>query len=130
MKPEGIALVTGASRGIGRAIAMELAQRGFDVIASMRDPAAGKTFPSHVGKGTIVVRRLDVTKPETIEIPQILRVLVNNAGVELIRWRGSGWRRTSVLSDACVQLWLDTQMNKSYRLEHCKLTPSVAYKNT
>lgn len=82
MKAEGIALVTGASRGIGRAIATELAQRGFDVIASMRDPAAGKDLPSHAGKGTIEVRRLDVTKPETIEIPKQLRVLVNNAGVE------------------------------------------------
>ena len=41
MEPAGIAAVTGASRGIGRAVAIELARRGFDVVATMRDPAAG-----------------------------------------------------------------------------------------
>ena len=44
MKPEGKALVTGASRGIGRAVALELAERGFEVIASMRDPGDGSAL--------------------------------------------------------------------------------------
>ena len=39
MKPEGLALVTDASRGIGRATALELARRGFEVIATMRNPS-------------------------------------------------------------------------------------------
>ena len=82
MNAEGTALVTGASRGIGRALAIELAQRGFDVIASMRDPATAERLPRKVGPGTISIVRLDVTQPETIEIPKQLRVLVNNAGVE------------------------------------------------
>ncbi len=41
MDASGIAVVTGASRGLGRAIALELAARGFDVVATMRDTAAG-----------------------------------------------------------------------------------------
>ena len=41
MEPEGIAVVTGASRGIGSAVAVELAARGFDVVATMRDSADG-----------------------------------------------------------------------------------------
>ena len=41
----GSALVTGASRGIGRAIALELAARGFDTVATMRDPDAGASLP-------------------------------------------------------------------------------------
>ena len=45
MQAEGIAYVTGASRGIGRGVALELARRGFETVATMRDPAAGATLP-------------------------------------------------------------------------------------
>ena len=41
----GSAVVTGASRGIGRAVALELAARGFDTVATMRDPVAGASMP-------------------------------------------------------------------------------------
>ena len=39
MKAEGTAMVSGASRGIGRCLALELAARGFEVVAGARDPA-------------------------------------------------------------------------------------------
>ncbi|HEX9683494.1 MAG TPA: SDR family oxidoreductase [Acidimicrobiales bacterium] len=77
----GTALVTGASRGIGRAVALELARRGFEVVATMRDPSAGADLPD-AGEGRISVQRLDVTDPATIDLPDDLSVLVNNAGVE------------------------------------------------
>jgi len=84
MEPSGIALVTGASRGIGRGVALELATRGFEVVATMRDPAAGADLAAEAeaAGATLRVARLDVTDPDTIEIPDGLRVLVNNAGVE------------------------------------------------
>jgi NAD(P)-dependent dehydrogenase (short-subunit alcohol dehydrogenase family) len=84
MDAAGIAVVTGASRGFGRAIAVTLARAGFDVVATMRDPAAGASLPDEVrgGAGSITVARLDVTKPDTIVLPEGLRVLVNNAGTE------------------------------------------------
>ena len=77
----GSALVTGASRGIGRAIALELARRGFDTVATMRDPAAGAGLAEQAA-GRLEVRRLDVTDPATFDLPDDLRVLVNNAGVD------------------------------------------------
>ena len=84
MRAEGVALVTGASRGLGRAIALELAAAGFEVVASMRDPAAGKSLPDEAAErgGRLRVERLDVTQAEPIAMPEGLRVLVNNAGVE------------------------------------------------
>ena len=81
MDIHGSALVTGASRGIGRAIALELADRGFATMATMRDPDAGATMADETA-GRLEVRRLDVTDPSTFDIPTDLRVLVNNAGID------------------------------------------------
>jgi NAD(P)-dependent dehydrogenase (short-subunit alcohol dehydrogenase family) len=82
--PSGIAVVTGASRGIGRAVALELARRGFDTVATMRNPADGARLVEEAVRedATLRVATLDVTKPETVDLPDGLRVLVNNAGVE------------------------------------------------
>ena len=78
--------MTGAGRGIGRAVAVELARRGFDVVATMRDTAMGASIPGEVGDaagaGRVRVERLDVNDPATMQMPDGLRVLVNNAGVE------------------------------------------------
>jgi NAD(P)-dependent dehydrogenase (short-subunit alcohol dehydrogenase family) len=84
MEPVGTAAVTGASRGIGRAIALELARRGFDAVATMRDPAAGVGMSDEAAAadGRLRVQALDVTRPDTVRLPDGLRVLVNNAGVE------------------------------------------------
>src|SRR5262245_4934084 len=55
-----VALVTGASRGIGRAVARELAQRGYETIATMRDPSAGASLAdeAHASGWSLTVERL------------------------------------------------------------------------
>ena len=65
MEAKGAAVVTGASRGIGRAVAIELAARGFDTVATMRDPAAG----AESRRTGLRVERLDVIDPESIALP-------------------------------------------------------------
>jgi len=78
-----VVAVTGAGRGIGRAVAIELARRGFEVVATMRNPADGAELPAEAGAGTkLRVDRLDVNDASTMNLPAGLRVLVNNAGVE------------------------------------------------
>lgn len=82
MEPMGKALVTGANRGLGKAIALELVSRGFDVIGGVRDPAAcdqllatAKSMP-----GTLTLHTIDVASLGDYRPPEDLRILVNNAG--------------------------------------------------
>jgi NAD(P)-dependent dehydrogenase (short-subunit alcohol dehydrogenase family) len=82
----GVALVTGASRGLGRAIALELSRRGCDVVATMRDPGgAGASLEDEARDAGLPLRveQLDLTRPNEARIPAGLRVLVNSAGVRL-----------------------------------------------
>jgi len=85
-----IALVTGASRGIGKAIAMQLAEDGYDIALVGRDEAALKQavedLPANVRKFAI---RADLEKIEaaaeivkkTVEYFGGLDLLVNCAGL-------------------------------------------------
>ncbi len=84
MQAAGVALVTGASRGLGRATALELARRGFEVVASMREPRAGESLVAEARSAGLALRveHLDVLRPESIRMPPGLRVLVNNAGAD------------------------------------------------
>ena len=92
MKEEQVALVTGGSRGIGRAIAVELAEAGYKVIITYKanDQAAEETLQSIRAKGGSADKvRFDVADSkeaakqvdEIISQNQNLRVLVNNAGI-------------------------------------------------
>ena len=100
-----IALVTGASRGIGHAIALTLGQMGATVIGTATSEAGSDkisaTFEQNSLKGFGLV--LDVTSPDSIKaaIDKITKelgtptILVNNAGITrdnlLMRMKDQEW---------------------------------------
>lgn len=108
-----VALVTGASRGIGRAIALGFAEAGADVAVAARSEADLETLAKEIdslGRRAVVLV-VDVTKRDEIErmieatVAELggLDILVNNAGgtrfmSPLVGLRPDGWAKTIALN--------------------------------
>src|ERR1039458_1606088 len=117
-----IALVTGATRGIGAAIAERLSRDGARVIGTATTPEGAakisESLAAHGGRGAV----LDVGKPESIEalIEDIeakegaVGILCNNAGITrdtlLLRMKEADWT-----------VVLDTNLASVFRLSKAVL---------
>ncbi|CAK6700517.1 MULTISPECIES: 3-oxoacyl-[acyl-carrier-protein] reductase [unclassified Synechococcus] len=102
-----VALVTGASRGIGRAIALELAASGAEVVvnyAASADAAEAVVAAITAAGGRAWSHRADVSQEADVEamVKQVLErsgrldILVNNAGITrdglLMRMKTADWQ--------------------------------------
>ena len=102
-----VALVTGASRGIGRQIALDLSSHGAAVILVSRSQEASETVAESIREqgGVALAVPMDVGEPDQVEsalayvAEQFERVdiLVNNAGITrdnlLLRMKEEEWRQ-------------------------------------
>ncbi len=114
-----IALITGASRGIGQAIALELGRRGATVIGTATSDKGAEAISSVLAEAGVKGRglKLDVTDPASVDagMEQVqaefgtVTILVNNAGITrdnlLMRMKDEEW------SDI-----LDTNLTSAYRM--------------
>ena len=121
-----VALVTGATRGIGAAIALELAQRGFKVIGTgtSETGAAAITaaLSAHGGQGRVLnvndAAATDALVDAITKEMGGLHVLVNNAGITrdtlAMRLKDEDW-------DAV----LDTNLKAVFRLSRAVIRPMM-----
>lgn len=113
-----VALVTGASRGIGKAIAQQLADDGFFVVGTATTEAGAEAISAYLGEGG---KGLKLNVADADEAEAIIKkvtddfgaptVLVNNAGITrdnlLLRMKDDEWDDT-----------ISTNLSSVYRM--CK----------
>jgi 3-oxoacyl-[acyl-carrier protein] reductase len=126
-----VALVTGASRGIGRAISKKLAGQGATVVAAARRDNARATVDEIVGAGG----RAEVASTDVSDAAQIdalvggvlerhgrIDVLVNNAGIArdqlMLRMKRDDW-------DAVIA----TNLTAAFGLTQAVLKPMIRQKS-
>lgn len=121
-----IALVTGASRGIGQAIALNLAQKGAYVIGTATSESGAEAITAALTSGNLAGHgvKLNVTDKEGVEHlmahlsdeDKLPNILVNNAGITqdnlLLRMDDEEWYRV-----------IETNLNAVFRLSKACLKP-------
>jgi 3-oxoacyl-[acyl-carrier protein] reductase len=124
---EQVALVTGASRGIGRAIALRLARAGMRVVGTATSEAGAQAvsqaLAAHAGSRGLVLdvndaAGADAAVQSLLQEFGALHVLVNNAGITrdtlALRMKDADW-------DAV----LDTNLKAVFRLSRAVLRPMM-----
>ena len=125
------ALVTGGSRGIGRAVTLSLARMGYHVLINYvsNESAAQETLDAIDGQGELL--RFDVGDPEAVRAAiegwqaahpeDYIEVLVNNAGIRkdnlLIWMEPSEWQKV-----------IDTNLNSFFYVTKAVLQPMLLHK--
>ena len=125
------ALVTGGSRGIGRAVCISLAQMGYHVLINYvsNEAAARETLDAIGGQGELL--RFDVGNPEAVKAAvegwqaahpeEWIEVLVNNAGIRkdnlLIWMEPSEWQSV-----------INTNLNSFFHVTRAVLQPMLLHK--
>src|SRR5713101_6491346 len=134
MKLKGrTALVTGGSRGIGRAIALALAEEGADVVVNYvaSEKAAREVAEAikTMGRRALIAQADVGDYPDTFRMAQeVLRefghvdILVNNAGINsdksFVKMDHASWRKVLAINlDGvfnCTKVFVDSMLKRSY----------------
>src|SRR6516225_5897908 len=126
--PTRAAIVTGAGRGIGRAIALALAREGPVAVADLlAEPARGVAGEITEAGGRAAAVELDVTDPASVaegvraatDALGRLQILVNNAG----------WDELRPFTDTDEAFWervLDVNFKGALRMTHALLPVMIS----
>jgi 3-oxoacyl-[acyl-carrier protein] reductase len=112
------ALVTGASRGIGRAIALELGRQGARVVGTATSEAGAAAIDAYLAAAGIHGRGmvLDVAKADSVE--QCFKDIESKEGVPSILVNNAGVTRDGLLMRMNADDWqtvIDTDLSAVYR---------------
>ena len=112
------ALITGATRGIGRAIALELGKRGARVVGTATTEAGARTIDAYLEEAGITGRGLVLNVAEAGAVEACFKGVEATEGTPTILVNNAGITRDGLLMRMSADDWqavLDTDLSAVYR---------------
>jgi 3-oxoacyl-[acyl-carrier protein] reductase len=121
---QDVALVTGASRGIGRAIALELGRRGANVVGTATSEAGAQTITQALADAGVKGRGLVLNVATQESVDALLGELEQREGVPSILVNNAGITRDNLLLRMKADEWdeiINTNLGSVYRMSKAVL---------
>jgi 3-oxoacyl-[acyl-carrier protein] reductase len=119
-----IALVTGASRGIGQAVALELGKQGATVVGTATSQAGADNISGYLSQAGIKGAGLALNVKDAAQIEQVLQAIRAQFGEISVLVNNAGITRDNLLMRMKEEEWddiMDTNLKSVFRLSQAVL---------
>ena len=120
MSTEGkIALVTGATRGIGKAIALELGKQGAIVVGSATSDAGAESITTYLAEAGVKGKGVTLNVADSDSINNVVKAIQDEFGAIAILVNNAGITRDNIMLRMKDDEWddvLNTNLSSVYRL--------------
>lgn len=119
MLNDKIALVTGATRGIGRAIALELGRQGATVIGTATSESGAESIAAYLAEAGIKGKGIALDVTDAVQTDAVLADIAKNVGAITILVNNAGITRDNLSMRMGDDEWdavIDTNLKAVFRL--------------